>query len=182
MKKLKMNEKILKPNFKKPLKIRISGIVKNSIVDGPGIRYVVFGQGCPHKCEGCHNPDTHDFFGGSLVDISDIAEEIKKDPLLDGVTFSGGEPFVQAKEFARLAELLPGYNIICYTGYTFEELYSSGLHETARVLLDKIDVLVDGRFEKSGQSFELKFKGSGNQRAINAKESVKIGKAIEIDW
>ena len=95
-------------------------MVKNSIVDGPGIRYTVFAQGCPLKCEDCHNPHTHDFFGGELVDIAQIAEEIHKDPLLDGVTFSGGEPFAQAKEFAQLADLIATHHVCCYSGYTFE--------------------------------------------------------------
>ncbi|MCL1789181.1 MAG: anaerobic ribonucleoside-triphosphate reductase activating protein [Oscillospiraceae bacterium] len=160
------------------MKIRISGIVKNSIVDGTGIRYVVFGQGCPLKCEGCHNPDTHDFNGGKLVDILLIAAEIREDPLLDGVTFSGGEPFAQTEAFAALADAVEEYNIFCYTGYTFEELYDNPETHT---LLGKIDVLVDGRFNKNQRTLLQKFRGSGNQRAIDAKESVKCGKAIEID-
>ena len=82
--------------------IRIAGVVKESIVDGPGIRYTIFTQGCPHHCEGCHNPQTHDFNKGSLVSISKIVEDIKKDPLLRGVTISGGEPFMQAKKVADL--------------------------------------------------------------------------------
>ena len=158
--------------------IRISGIAKNSIVDGTGIRYVIFGQGCPLKCEGCHNPDTHDFNGGRLVLISQIAAEIKKDPLLDGVTFSGGEPFVQPEAFAALADAVADYNIFCYTGYTFEELYKK---PEAHILLNKLDVLVDGRFKKSQRTYNHKFRGSGNQRAIDVKESIKCGKAIEID-
>ena len=168
-------------------KIRVAGIVKNSIVDGPGIRYVIFAQGCPFKCEDCHNPQTHDFAGGTLVDILEIAEEIRKDPILDGVTFSGGEPFAQFSAFAALAELLPDYNIMCYTGYTFEELYRES---DAHILLSKVDILVDGRFIKSRRVLSAnadvgtetyKFRGSDNQRAINAKESVKCGKAIEIN-
>jgi anaerobic ribonucleoside-triphosphate reductase activating protein len=158
-------------------KIRISGLVRNSIVDGPGIRFAVFGQGCPLKCPDCHNPETHDFFGGELVDISAIVGEIKGDPLLDGVTFTGGEPFAQVAAFAEIAEQIPECHIICYSGYTFEELY--GNPETL-TLLSKIDVLVDGRFENALKQFDERFKGSTNQRAIDVSESIKRGKAIEI--
>jgi len=157
--------------------IRVAGVVKNSVVDGPGIRYVVFGQGCSLNCKDCHNPHTHDFNGGELRDIYRIAQEIKSDPLLDGVTFSGGEPFAQTREFAALAALLDGYNIICYTGHTFEELYADS---EARVLLDNVDVLIDGKYEGDSAGFNLRFKGSRNQRTIDAKESVKCGKPIEI--
>ena len=159
------------------MKIQIAGIVKNSIVDGPGIRYTVFGQGCPLKCKGCHNPHTHDFNGGESVDISTIAQQIAQDPLLDGVTFSGGEPFVQAEAFAALAKLLDKRHIICYTGYTFEELLQQS---DARNLLKSIDVLIDGRFSDENKSLTLKFKGSKNQRTIDSKESIKRGKVIEI--
>jgi anaerobic ribonucleoside-triphosphate reductase activating protein len=156
--------------------MKVAGIVKNSIVDGPGIRYTIFAQGCPLKCEGCHNPATHDFEGGRSVDVRELAAEISCDPLLDGVTFTGGEPFAQAGEFAALADMLD-MNIICYTGYTFEELYEN---PEARVLLEKVDVLIDGRFDKSSRSMKLKFRGSKNQRAIDSKESVRCGKAFEV--
>jgi anaerobic ribonucleoside-triphosphate reductase activating protein len=164
------------------MKIRIAGIIKNSIVDGPGIRYAVFGQGCPFMCEDCHNPHTHDVSGGKLVDVEQIAEEIKRDPLLDGVTFSGGEPFMQIREFAELAGSLDGHRgfkaprIVCYTGYSLEELL---LIPQARILLDKIDVLIDGRFEKKHKSFELRFRGSSNQRVLDLKESLKCEKAVD---
>jgi anaerobic ribonucleoside-triphosphate reductase activating protein len=162
---------------KQSAKIRIAGLVKNSIVDGPGIRYVVFGQGCPLKCKDCHNPHTHDFFGGELRGIADIATEIHRDPLLDGVTFTGGEPFAQAEAFAQLAELIPNHHIICYSGYTFEELYAQ---PQMHILLRKIDVLVDGRFENSLKQYNVRFKGSTNQRAIDIKESFINGTATEI--
>jgi anaerobic ribonucleoside-triphosphate reductase activating protein len=139
---------------------------------------VIFAQGCPHRCEGCHNPQTHDFDGGEITDTETIAREIKKDPLLGGATFSGGEPFAQPEAFIDLAKRLEGMNIICYTGYTFEELYSP--EKTAETeLLSLIDILIDGRFDQNRKSLELKFKGSANQRVINSKESVKRGKAIE---
>ena len=85
--------------------LRIAGIIKESIVDGPGIRLVVFAQGCKHHCPGCHNPETHSFTGGKLVSIASIMEMVKSNPLLDGLSFSGGEPFEQAKMFAELAKI-----------------------------------------------------------------------------
>jgi anaerobic ribonucleoside-triphosphate reductase activating protein len=160
--------------------IKIAGIVRNSIVDGPGIRYTIFAQGCSLNCPDCHNPHTHDFNGGELREIREIADEIKKDPLLlDGVTFSGGEPFEQAEAFAELADLIPERHIICYTGYNFDELYREPKNYE---LLSKIDVLVDGRFESAQKSVKAKFKGSVNQRVIDCKESVRVGKAIEFDF
>jgi anaerobic ribonucleoside-triphosphate reductase activating protein len=158
-------------------KLRVAGFARNSIVDGVGIRYTIFCQGCRFNCEDCHNPQTHDFNGGELVEITKIAEEIKRDPLLDGVTFSGGEPFEQIAELCALVDLLEGYNIACYTGFTFEELYDN---PETHILLSKIDVLVDGRFEKDKQDLNLKFKGSTNQRTLDSKESVKRGKPIKI--
>jgi anaerobic ribonucleoside-triphosphate reductase activating protein len=158
------------------MKIRIAGVVRNSFVDGPGIRYTVFAQGCPHNCKDCHNLHTHDFSGGSVTETEKIAGEIKKDPLLDGVTFSGGEPFCQIEAFIELADLLADYHVICYTGYTFEELYEK---PDARELLKRINLLIDGRFEASKRSVELKFRGSANQRVIDSKESVKCGKVVE---
>jgi anaerobic ribonucleoside-triphosphate reductase activating protein len=158
--------------------IRIAGIVKNSIVDGPGLRFAVFGQGCPLKCPDCHNPDTHDFFGGELMEIADIAEQIKSDGLLDGVTFTGGEPFAQVEPFSALADLLPEHNIICYSGYSFEELRDN---PEKLPLLERIDILVDGRFESTLKTYDKRFRGSTNQKAIDIKESLKHGKTIEIN-
>ena len=105
--------------------LRIAGTANDSFVDGPGIRFTIFTQGCPHNCKGCHNPQTHDFNGGELVDTAELLEKAKANPLLDGVTFSGGEPFCQAEALAELGKELKaaGLNIITYTGYTFEHLY-----------------------------------------------------------
>ncbi|MBO5364276.1 MAG: 4Fe-4S cluster-binding domain-containing protein, partial [Clostridia bacterium] len=109
-------------------RFRISGIEPESIVDGPGIRYVIFVQGCPHHCPGCHNPQTHDFEGGKEQDFASILTEIDKNPLLSGVTFSGGEPFCQAEALAELGKRIKGrgLNLVCYSGYTFEELLRMG--------------------------------------------------------
>ena len=109
------------------MKLRIAGTVGESIVDGPGFRFTIFTQGCPHGCEGCHNPQTHDFNGGIVVDTDQLYNEIIKDPLLDGVTFSGGEPFCQCKPLVELAGRIKAFNrfplnVISFTGYTYEYL------------------------------------------------------------
>jgi len=161
------------------MSIRIAGIVKNSITDGPGLRYVVFAQGCKHNCPGCHNPETHNADGGELADTRRLAGEVKSDPILSGVTFSGGEPFEQPEAFSELADLLPGTNIVCYTGYLFEQLIAD---EKKLTLLKKIDILVDGRFDIKQKSYDLKFRGSANQRILDAKESVRRGEAVQIDF
>ncbi len=162
------------------MKIRLAGFKQDSIVDGPGIRFTIFTQGCKQKCEDCHNPQTHDFNGGKLYNTDDILEKIRSNPLLDGVTLSGGEPFEQAEALNELLDKLNGeYNIYCFTGYNFEYLLKQD--KNIKELLNKIDVLVDGPFMKDKRSLELKFKGSSNQRLLNCKESVRVGKAIEID-
>lgn len=160
--------------------LRIAGVVKESTVDGPGFRYVVFTQGCPHKCEGCHNPETHDYNGGKLVDINDIAEDIKKNPLLAGVTISGGDPFVQAGQVAKLLDLVDKkLSVIVYTGFTYEYLLkNSNTTNNYMELLKRIDILIDGKFEKDLMNENLIFRGSSNQRSINVKESLKENKII----
>ena len=155
--------------------IRIAGVVKESIVDGPGIRYVVFTQGCPHKCPGCHNPQTHSYEGGKLVKISKIAEDIKKNPLLKGVTISGGEPFVQAKAVLKMISMLSDkkFSIMVYTGYKYEDLIKNANEENGYLeLLKSVDILIDGRFEIDKKSEFVPFRGSTNQRAIDVKESL----------
>lgn len=156
--------------------IRISGIEPESIVDGEGIRYVIFTQGCPHHCPGCHNPQTHPFGGGKLVSIEDILDDIsKRKNWIDGITISGGEPFCQIYQCALIAEKAHqmGLSVWCYTGYLFENLYRQGIE-----LLKHIDVLVDGPFVQAEKSLELDFRGSRNQRVIDIPESLKDGVAI----
>lgn len=162
-------------------KLRISGIEPESIVDGPGIRYTVFVQGCPHHCEGCHNPQTHDFEGGKLVDMADILAEIKKNPLLSGVTFSGGEPFCQAEALSELAVEIKaqGLNLVCYSGFTFEELLNLAKEQPAVMNLLKVtDILIDGRFVLSEKSLMLKFRGSKNQRILDVPSSLVQNQAV----
>lgn len=152
------------------VEIRIAGIIEESIVDGPGIRLVVFTQGCNHNCKGCHNPETHAFDGGELIAVDKIIKMIKENPLLDGITFSGGEPFDQAKECSVLAKSVKalGLNIVTYTGYTFEEMLE---REEFRSLLEETDILIDGKFEIDKKTQMLKFRGSENQRIIDLKNS-----------
>lgn len=161
-------------------KLRIAGLVNDSIVDGPGLRFTIFTQGCPHHCEGCHNPKTHDFNGGKVVSIDYILKEILEDRGATGVTFSGGEPFSQAKNLIPLAKTIKelGYDLASYSGYTFEELYS-GKIPGARELLGYIDVLIDGKFILAQRSLELSFRGSKNQRLIDVKKSLEMGFAVE---
>lgn len=154
--------------------IRLSGIINESIVDGPGIRMVLFAQGCKHNCNGCHNPETHSFSGGKLYSIDWIIEQVKKNPLLDGLTFSGGEPFEQAEAFSELAIKAKqmGLNIMTYTGYTLEHLLEdSNKLESCSELINHTDILVDGRFDQTKRNILLKFRGSENQRIIDVKNS-----------
>lgn len=162
--------------------LRLSGVIKNSIVDGPGFRLTVFCQGCPHRCKGCHNEKTWDFGGGFDGKIDKIIEVAKKEPLLQGLTFSGGEPFCQAEAFSELGRLCHenGYNVVTYTGYTFETLITGfSEHPDWKALLEQTDYLVDGPFILEQRSLMLKFRGSKNQRIIDVKKSLEIGKAVE---
>ncbi len=163
--------------------LRIAGTVNDSIVDGTGIRFTIFTQGCPHHCVGCHNPDTHDFNGGKDIDTAELLEKIKSNPHHDGVTFSGGEPFMQAEVLAELGQRIKmlGLNIITYTGFTFEELFENRHKNNWGNLLEVTDYLVDGKFELDKKSWTTKFRGSTNQRYIDCQQSLKHGIAIEVE-
>lgn len=152
------------------MNIRLAGEIEESIVDGPGIRYVVFTQGCPHHCKGCHNPETHDFNQGNLVDVNTLIEKMKKYPYMSGLTISGGEPFVQplaVLELIRAYQVLyPRKNVLLFTGYTYEELCD--LHQTEiDEILSLADYLIDGRFVLSKRDISLVYRGSTNQRIID---------------
>ena len=152
--------------------LRLCGTEPESIVDGPGFRFVVFVQGCPHHCPGCHNPETHPFAGGYLADVEEIVRQVGEDPLLSGVTFSGGEPFCQAEALAALGRRIRalGKNIVIYSGYTFEELLQMGKKDPAVLaLLQLADLLVDGPYLADERDLSLPFRGSRNQRLIDLK-------------
>lgn len=157
--------------------LRIAGTIGESIVDGPGIRYVLFTQGCPHGCPGCHNPQTHDFAGGKEVTVDTLLADITKNPFVKAVTLSGGEPFCQPAALAQLAAPLKekGYHLMCYTGYTFEQLLQK---EDARSLLEQLDLLVDGPFVADRKNIELKFRGSDNQRVLDVPASLAANAPI----
>lgn len=147
-------------------------IIRDSIVDGVGLRSVVFVQGCNHNCKGCHNPSTHSFKKGVEIEVRDIVDEIDKDIINKAVTISGGDPMYQADSLLELVKRLKskGYNIWVYTGFCLEELNGVQLE-----VLNYIDVLVDGRFEEEKKSMSLKFKGSSNQRLIDIQRYVNTG-------
>ncbi len=166
------------------MEIRIAGTVCESIVDGPGIRYVVFVQGCVHNCVGCHNPETHSFDGGKVVDTEQLFCECVENPLHMGVTFSGGEPFCQPQALYALGKQFKerGYHLMCYSGWTFEQLVEKSHHEQGIAdLLSVIDVLVDGRFDINKRSLQLKFRGSSNQRIIDVPSSLENNSAVTLD-
>ena len=162
------------------MKIRLAAdLQSDSIVDGEGIRTVVWTQGCPHHCFGCHNSETWDFEDGALIDIEDIKKRFKSLKAQDGITFSGGDPMCQAEacsELAKYAKSL-GLNIWCYTGYTFEQLMLlSKSNKHIMDFLKQIDVLVDGRFILEEKSYDAIFRGSKNQRIIDVKKSLSKNK------
>lgn len=155
------------------MNIKIAGVIPESIVDGKGIRLVVFTQGCNHKCVGCHNESSHDLQGGFEQDISSIQELMHCNPLLTGITLSGGEPFLQEEACIELCKFAHSQNldVWCYTGFTFEQLKDSPL-------LKEVDVLVDGKFEIDLKTLDTPFIGSSNQRVINVSASLKNDKVI----
>ena len=167
------------------MKIRLAAYLQSdSIVDGEGIRTVIWTQGCPHHCLGCHNPETWSFDDGELVDLEDVYSAIDELEGQDGITFSGGDPFAQPKECCEIAKYArsKGYNIWSYTGYTYEELIS--LSKTRPEIMDflkQLDVLVDGRFVLEKKSFTCIFRGSTNQRIIDVPRSLKEKKVVLID-
>lgn len=164
--------------------INVAGIVRESIVDGPGFRFVIFCQGCPHGCKACHNPDTHAFKDNKLMKVDELFESIMKPRMGKGVTFSGGEPFCQAASFAKLGEKLKaaGIDILIFTGYEYEELIKLSEKNTSIMKLIKMaDYIIDGRYEEELRDLSLKFRGSSNQRIIDVKKTLEANKVIEAE-
>lgn len=165
-------------------KIKVAGLIEESIVDGPGIRFVIFVQGCKHRCNGCHNLKTQDFNGGEYLSIDYLIERIKENPLIDGVTISGGEPFEQAKTVSKLAKRLKqlSYHIITYSGYTYEEIKDLTIDDSGFLeLLESTDILIDGKFEIDKRDLTLNFRGSKNQRIIDVNKSKENKDIITIE-
>lgn len=156
--------------------IRLAGIVPESIVDGPGYRLAVFVQGCPHGCAGCHNPETHDFAGGYASTTEAIIEKLGANPLVRGVTLTGGEPMMQAQALCEVAQAARdrGLNVWCYTGFTLEALMAENRPDRMR-LLGLVDVLVDGPYIAHERSLDLLYCGSRNQRLIDMNRTREAG-------
>ncbi|VBB06201.1 radical sam [Lucifera butyrica] len=163
------------------MNLRIAGITKESIVDGPGLRVVVFTQGCPHHCRGCHNPQTHDPAGGTLIDTSEILSQLRGARLIRGITFSGGEPFLQAEPLAQIAAQVKrvNYDVVTYTGFVFEKLLTMSLRRKGILdLLQHTDLLVDGPYQEERRDLRLAFRGSANQRLIDVPRSLAQNKVL----
>ncbi len=146
------------------------GEAPESIVDGPGLRYSIFVQGCPHHCPGCHNPQSHSFGTGYKKTTDELLSSIKENPLLAGVTFSGGEPFCQAEALCELARAIKalGLNIYIYSGYTIEQLLEKAVQNPfIKELLYTCDTLIDGPYIEQQRNLDLLFRGSENQRIID---------------
>ena len=161
------------------MKIRIAGVVNDSIVDGPGSRYTIFTQGCPHHCHGCHNPQTWSFDGGKEVEVENLIPDLDKNPLLSGVTFSGGEPFMQPEALIELAKIAKskGLNVLSYTGFLYEDILND---PKKKALLLELDYLIDGPFILEERDLELRFAGSRNQRFIDVKKSLETNTVVTI--
>jgi len=162
--------------------VRISGIKKHSSVNGPGVRYVLFFQGCPHHCPGCQNPETHDPAGGTGRDTGEVIQELLQTKYLDGLTFSGGDPLMQPQavmEIARAAKKT-GLNIWLYTGWTFEQILQGAAGEIAKQALTCLDVLVDGPFVEPLKTGNAIWRGSDNQRLIDVKKSLEQNRIVEL--
>ena len=167
------------------MKIKLAGLVKESVVDGPGIRMTVFAQGCVRACPGCHNPNTHDFAAGEWHDTEELWRQFAANQHLRGLTISGGEPFAQADACADLARKVKegGKDVVVYTGYVWEEILKlRDEDEGTRLLLKNTDILVDGPFIEAQKNLDLPFRGSRNQRVIDVAASLATGQAVAIKW
>lgn len=165
------------------MKLRVAGIVPESIVDGPGIRLALFVQGCSHRCAGCHNPESQDPGGGVKFSLDAIMEQIAAASSLDGVSFSGGEPFEQPAPLARLGKEIRARNLglVLYSGYTFEELLLMGCRDrNVSSLLECGNILIDGPYLEAERDLSIPFRGSRNQRILDLPESLRLGQAVEV--
>lgn len=169
------------------MKIRITSFIDESFVDGDGIRFAIFLQGCPHNCKGCHNPTTHDFEGGNIIDTKQLIAKYKKNFLIKGITLTGGEPLCQIEAVTELASAAKKLNLSvwCYTGYIYENITNENFRKNeffTRAQINKflnyVDVLVDGPYIESQRDLTLQFRGSKNQRLIDIPKSLEHKKII----
>lgn len=164
------------------MEIRIAGLTEESVVNGPGIRMVVFTQGCALRCPGCHNPQTHDLQGGKLESIDRIIDKLRGNSLIQGVTISGGEPFLQPLALALLINKIvlfnPTLSIMVYTGFLWEELIREPLDQG---IFQQMDYLVDGPYMEELRGLDLLYRGSSNQRMIDVQKSLKMGIPCEVN-
>lgn len=160
---------------------RLAGTIQDSIVDGPGYRLAVFMQGCPYNCPGCHNPQTHDPAGGREADTDTLLALFDENPLMSGLTLTGGEPLLQPDAAYALAKGAKekGKHVMLYSGGRFEQLIQN---EANVKVLQQVDVLVDGPFHQDERTLELNFRGSRNQRILDVPASLSAGKPVELNW
>lgn len=158
------------------IKIRIAGKIYDSLANGPGMRYVLFTQGCTIHCDGCQNRHTWDLNGGQEIEIKNIVDDIFNDVLIDGVTISGGDPMEQKQALLELCKEIKNrdnnMNIMIYTGRTYEELINLN-NDCINNILKIADYLVDGRFEKNNTDNAIRYTGSANQRIIDLRQVIK---------
>ena len=162
------------------MKVRLAGIVNESVTDGPGLRIVIFFQGCEHRCPGCHNPQTWDHQGGSEYDLDELLQQLQDTPLIKGITLSGGDPFFQPLAAAKIAEEFHarGKDVWAYTGFVWEKLLNME-DPTIEKLIQQCDVLIDGPYIQSQYKSGLHYCGSANQRLILVQESLQRGEVVE---
>ncbi len=179
-----LDTQIIDMNQPGETKLHLAGVIRESIVDGPGWRFVVFVQGCPHHCKNCQNPQTWGFDGGYQTTVDNIVKAVKADPLVSGVTLSGGEPFTQAKALAVLARELRanGIDVMSFSGWTYEELRDGANAENCWMdLLPQLSLLVDGKYIEEQKSLDLRFRGSKNQRIVDVQKSLASGQTVLSD-
>ena len=161
--------------------MKIADTIQDSIVDGPGLRFVVFTQGCDIRCVGCHNPDALDPEGGREISVLELISQLYENPLTDGLTLSGGEPFMQALDCSKIAKAAKdkGLNVWVFTGNTFEDLLFRGETEDCVMALLKLtDVLVDGKYMQAQRTLSMKWRGSKNQRFVDVPKSLDTKKVV----
>ncbi|MGO5092300.1 anaerobic ribonucleoside-triphosphate reductase activating protein [Clostridium sp. LCP25S3_F10] len=165
--------------------LQVAGFLDNSLVNGLGLRSVVFVSGCKHNCEGCQNKEMQSFCYGDKILLKDILNRIESNiPLIKGVTFSGGEPLEHVEELKILSEEVKklGLNVWCYTGYTFEYIKKEfDKNHQLKKLIESIDVLIDGKYDESKKDGSLKYRGSSNQRVIDMKKSLSENNIVTLN-